>query len=527
MPELSDSTKQLLQKYQLWHNSLQQKEGIATIHVDEVASRVASFYEKIRGVVDYRDEHLLRKTAIERKLKRRMLLKKSGEAVAEPLINELIRGGHFPNDAIEEKKIEDVKKIVDKYVYILEKIPSAEESSKANTYNWIIGIAACEIEETLSPPLKERALIEYMIQNTKEKIRIKKEISEEEIEIQLYVAIQQALFNLDSPLITYHLLRRRIPDWGNLSPEKLKTIAKNICGVREKMESILNHPLAEKFYKICEKYDTPYLILDDIISESPSEAYEKLSGPERLENSIRKSYNQKVATLKSRLGRAAFYSTVSIFLTNVLSLFVLEIPFTKYVTGSFNFFAIGVDILGPTFLMFLLVATVKPPEKSNLNRVILETVKIVYKSEKKEIYEIRPSRRKGIISKILISALYLFSFCLSFGLIIWGLYNLNFPVLSYIIFVIFISLIAFTGMKIRGRARELKITESRDTFLGFLLDVLALPILRLGKWLSLRWKKYNAIAVIFSSLIDMPFQIFVEFLENWRGFLKEKKEEIH
>jgi len=25
----------------------------------------------------------------------------------------------------------------------------------------------------------------------------------------------------------------------------------------------------------------------------------------------------------------------------------------------------------------------------------------------------------------------------------------------------------------------------------------------------------------------MPFSIFVEFIENWRFFLKEKKEEIH
>jgi len=27
-------------------------------------------------------------------------------------------------------------------------------------------------------------------------------------------------------------------------------------------------------------------------------------------------------------------------------------------------------------------------------------------------------------------------------------------------------------------------------------------------------------------LIDMPFLVFVEFIEQWRYFLKEKKEEI-
>lgn len=46
MTELSPQTQKLIQKYQNWYNSLQPKEGITTIHVDEVASRVAAFYEK-------------------------------------------------------------------------------------------------------------------------------------------------------------------------------------------------------------------------------------------------------------------------------------------------------------------------------------------------------------------------------------------------------------------------------------------------------------------------------------------------
>ena len=47
MPQISQSTKKLLQQYQIWYQSLQPKEGVLTIHVDEVASRVAAFYEKI------------------------------------------------------------------------------------------------------------------------------------------------------------------------------------------------------------------------------------------------------------------------------------------------------------------------------------------------------------------------------------------------------------------------------------------------------------------------------------------------
>lgn len=542
MPEISPKTKELILQYQLWYKSLHPEENIPTIHVDEVASKVASFYEKIRGVIDYRGEHLLRKTAIERKIKRRLLFQLNGfteekenlsKSIAEPLIRELIQGGHFPNDTIEESKIEKVEKCLDKYIFIIKNGSSSSKNNKkakADLQNWLMNIAACEVEEILSPPSKEKALIHYMSSLIKERIEISREINitEQEIENQIYISTQQALFNLDSPLISYNLINKWYPDWKNISQEKLEEVTKDINSVRERIEKSFHHPLSEKFYKVSEKYNTPFLILDSIILKDPLNAEEKISEPKKLEPLIRDSYKEKVKNLKSRLGRAALYSTISIFITNIISLIAIEMPFTKYFTGEFNFFAIGVDILGPTLLMFFLVMSIEPPPKENLRHVILETMRIVYKSEKQILYDvIKKPKKRSAFTAITISIIYFLSFIGSFGLIIWGLYKVNFPPLSYLIFVIFISLIAFTGVKIRGRAKELNVIPEKETFLGFIMDILSLPLLGMGKWLSGKWKKYNVVAVFFSSLIDMPFQIFVEFLDNFRSFLSEKKEKIH
>ena len=172
MPEISQATKNLIENYKIHHKSLQPKEGVPTIHVDEIASKVASFYEKIRGVVEWREEHLLRKTAIERILKRRLLLKKNGEVIAEPFIQELIRGGHFQNNIIREEKIEIIQRIINKYLFIIENSSFSKEKSKTNIYNWITGLASCEVEETLSFPLKEKVLMEYMMDLMKERTRI-------------------------------------------------------------------------------------------------------------------------------------------------------------------------------------------------------------------------------------------------------------------------------------------------------------------------------------------------------------------
>jgi len=539
MSQISQPTQKLIIRYQQWHQSLQPKEGTTTIHVDEVASKVAAFYEKIRGIIDWKEEHLLKRRAIERILKRRLFSKldlSNGNIfedpnIAEPLVLELIRGGHFPNDKIEESKIQEVQKAVNKYVFILNQAKSGPKKSKLQLYSWISGIAACEIEEILSPAIKERALITYMFETINQRIKLseKMKIDENEKNTQAYIATQKALFNLDAPVISYHILKYRYPEWKNLPEDQFNEFAENIYSIKEKLEKDLDHPLSDKFYRICEKYDTPFLLLGDVLSKNPMEAKEKLSDPELLEALITTHYNERVKTLKKRLGRAAFYATLSIFLTNIVSLLAIEYPATKIFTfmGEFKLWAVGVDIIGPTFLMFLLVITIKPPKKENLPRVLMEVMKSVYGKDKKDVYEIKKFRKRNIIFETIINLFYLLGFVAILALIVWGLYQVNFPPLSYVIFVVFLSLIAFAGAKIRQRAKELQVIEEKETLFHLFVDPFAVPVIQLGKWLTNKWKRYNVIAVFFSALIDMPFTVFVEFIEQWRYFLKEKKEKIH
>jgi hypothetical protein len=106
------------------------------------------------------------------------------------------------------------------------------------------------------------------------------------------------------------------------------------------------------------------------------------------------------------------------------------------------------------------------------------------------------------------------------------LHYFSFPITSIIIDIIFIALILFAGTAVGKRAQELTIEEEKEGFLSFLTDVFFLPVQGLGKWISNKWKKYNAFAAFFNALIDMPFSAFVEFLEKWRYFIKERKEEM-
>jgi len=516
------------------------KQGAITIHVDEVAQKVAAFYEQIRTIVDWKEEHLMRRAAIIRKLKRKFfdleLNNFTGtESAAESLVLELIRGGHFPNDKIPESKIGDVQKIIGKYIFILKNNPENKKGKAGlNFYNWLIEVCACEIEETLVPAIREMALIDYMFSAMKEKIVVSDKIYEagiltkEHTHVQIYIAVCQALFKLDKPIISYNLIKYKYPDWQKADERLVSEISEKIFKLWQKTEEDLENPIGNKFYNICEKYDTPYLLMGDILSmNNPAEAEKEISDPSILENLVKDVYSKRLVTLKSRISRAAIYSTVSIFVTKILSLVLLEVLIAKALfKENPNTMVLLSDVLIPTILMFLIVSSIKRPSKKNLNLVTMETMKIAYKKERVDTYEIKPSRKKGFVVKMVLSLMYVLSALITFGAIYYVLHRFNFPITSIIIDVIFIAVILFAGTALSKRAQELTMEKEKEGFIGFLSDVFFLPVQGLGRWISNKWKKYNALTALFNALIDMPFSVFVEFLEKWRYFIKDKKEEI-
>ncbi len=540
--DLTPEVKNLINNYLNALEEIEPRGEISTIQVDEIASKVAVFYEKIRKIIDWKEEHLLRRGAIERILKRRLIGELSNssflptthpEKMAEPLIMELIRGGHFPNDNIARYKIKEVENILKKYIYILDNNPLAKTvkvKEKINFYGWIIEICACEIEETLGQPAKENLLLNFMTQILNKKIHLEKnfKISEEEKIIQTYIASHRTLYELDAPIIAYHLIKVYYPHWIEAEKDLLKKVTENILIIRDKVENDLNHPHSNKFRKICEKYDTVFLIIGDILNNLPRKKEiieEKLSNPDILKNMIKKIYNERLSTLKNRLQRAAVYSTLSILVASGVSLFLVEVPIAKLIYGQFSFLAITVDLLLPALVMFFLVIAIKLPPEENLNRVIKEIFSVIYSHFDDEVYYIRIQKR-GFLVNVIIKGLYIITSLASLALIFWLFWLARIPITSLIVDTLNVSMVVFAGLIIRQRAKELTIEEKRGGW-EFLLDILSVPVAKLGQWLSNKWREYNIISVFLTTLIDMPFSSIVEFIESWSNFIRDKKAELH
>ena len=117
---ISKYTKALIKS---WENPpVQHSPSVVKISVSQTVSFAAFLYEKMRNAVEFREEHLIRRAAVERMLKRRMILNENGRDIAEPLIKELLWARYYENNTIGEEKIGEIQTIIDKYFFLRNEI---------------------------------------------------------------------------------------------------------------------------------------------------------------------------------------------------------------------------------------------------------------------------------------------------------------------------------------------------------------------------------------------------------------------
>ena len=78
-----------------------------------IASELAAWYERLRTAIENRDEEVILRAAVERILRRRLLLGGNGKTVGPLLVRELIWARYFPDESISDDKIFEVEQSTD------------------------------------------------------------------------------------------------------------------------------------------------------------------------------------------------------------------------------------------------------------------------------------------------------------------------------------------------------------------------------------------------------------------------------
>ncbi len=525
---LNQATTTYLQKLKNSDWFCRQDPEAPKIHVDYVASRIATLYEKLRQVIDFQEDHLLRRNAINRGLKRRLFLTASAKEISQPLIEELIRGGYFPNNKIPEAKIAEAETIVGKTLLMLNYLNgSAAARNKRELSGWIKDIASCELEELLSPPLKEKALLSYMVEIMAESIEIEdSRLNEEEKNLQIFIACQKCLLKSDWPLIYFRLFKYYEPDWAKKTKEEIKELADRLENLKVKIDRLMSADIGRPLLRFVSRNITQFLLISDVALVNINDAEELFSKkPEELEMKIVEAYKNRHRACQMRVKRSGIRSVISILLSKMAITFLAEIPVDLYITKKFSLPVLGINLATPPFLMFLIAASIKAPDFEKTSPLVLEkTIKTIRPSQNHEPKKIRPPKPRTVFLDIFLGLFFLLVSAAVFYLISRLLLSFDFSNLSVLIFFAFVSLIAFSGVKTRQWARELNVEAEKETVFRFLFDIVSLPFIQAGKWLSGELKKYNILILLLNLFFEAPLQTLFEFIDSWNNYLKEKKE---
>jgi hypothetical protein len=343
----------------------------------------------------------------------------------------------------------------------------------------------------------------------------------------VYLAIHRALIKSDDAILRYHLFRWAYPQWQTPDHAVTEQIKSHFQQLVEAIERRINHPLSERLLVICRQYTIPFLVLADVFKERPGEIRELLTSPEALNDASEKAMTKRIKSAGSRLRRTTVRSIIYIFITKMLLALAIELPYEVYVLRLSNFLPLYINAAFHPVLMAFIGMSAIVPGKKNTQLVVQAVQEIVNPSAPRMVFgkKLKP-RPRSRFRVWLFNLAYLLTFVVTFGAIIRLLQYLEFNFVSILIFLFFLSVISFFGMRVRQVVKELTILTRRENLLLLLLTFVSLPILRVGQWFSKKIPKINLFIFILDFVIEAPFKIFVEVVEEWFSFLKEKREEI-
>lgn len=493
------------------------------ITVNETISRFAFFYERLRNAVDYKDEHLVRKAAIVRILKRQLLLESDSDVISERVIRELISARYIPNGSLPESMIGDVAIRIKKYQAV-----AAVRAGTERHLEWLRGILAVEIEDVLVDSTQEKALLSFLYERLSESITYRGvALDAMDRRLQIYLACYRSLIKADDAMVGYKLVRAYLPEWQR--PEEWiaepRVIAERLIAVEQRINRQIRQPLGPRFLRVVRPWAVSLNILHAALLDRPNEAHAMLQSSEALSPHLARMAEDRYAKAKAKLRRGTARATLYLFITKMLLALVLEVPLEWLWYKEISTMALVINLLFPPILMFFVGLLIRVPGHDNTDRIIAGVCDLLSDSPIPP-REIRVPRSRTGVSGFLFTMTYAATFVLTFGLIILGLQAIGFTWISSSIFIFFLCVVSFFAYRLRITAREIVVIEPKQGLRGVIADFFFLPVLRMGQWLSRSISRINVFLFIFDFMFEAPFKLFLTVLEEWFAFLKEKKEEL-
>lgn len=494
------------------------------IVVNQLISKVASFYEKFRTAMDYGSEETIPRRAIERMLKRMLFLEADSKALADDLLRELIWAGYLPNATVPEFIINEVAASISTYLKFKNDISKKKIIPGQELNEFVLQTLSCEILQILIPNKEKNTVANFMFKNLKDSVKIDDD-SEQTRDIQVFIAIRKNFARDDMALLKFRLFREI---FGKITENNLDQVTAGFDEGYKEIKKQLTYPRKERIFNHIKKKTPPFLILYEILLEEKGDMKELIENESEFRKKVFEICESKYNFIRRKVQTAIVRSVIFILTTKAVLALSVEGTYESIFLGGIQWSSIILNTTLPPIIMVLVGLGIKTPGKQN-SELIFQDIKKLLSEENPSITNhlsiTLSSKKTKSLNDYVFSILWFLSIALTFGGIWYILGLLNFNIVSKGIFIFFIAIISFLSYRIYQAAHSYSVSK-KQSLLTPLFDFLFIPIVRVGRSLTEGISQVNFLILVIDFLIEAPFKGTIGFFEQWFLFAARKREEL-
>jgi hypothetical protein len=496
------------------------------ISVNPVVSEVAAWYEKLRNAMEYREDEVLLRAAIERILKRRMLLSKRGQDVAPALVRELVWARYFPDSSVPEALIHQVAQQIDLHFTLRKKIKKLHHIKSSEVNEWIMDILTSKIEDILKPRKEKDLLCSFAYQIFKEKVNIVDDKPGQLRDAQVFIAVRRALGREDRSLLRFQLFEQY---FGEVKPERIDLIAQKFEKGYQEINTQLSYPQKDKIYSYIKNQIAPFFILKELLRKHKGKLSQLLKDDAQFKEEVLVICEERYKSILSRVNRAVLQSVVFIFITKSIFALLFEATFESLIYSRVYWINIAINTLFSPLLMIIVGLVIATPGKENSERILERVESVLTQNDPKLNKELVIDKNTGKVHPVL-QAIYMilwgWAFFLAVNIILSVLGQLHFNAISKAVFLFFLAIVSFLAYRINQLAQTYTIVPERQGWSSLLFDFFFLPFIYAGRQLTNGIAQINIFLFIFDYIIETPFKEIFAFFEHWFLFLRSQRDTL-
>ena len=469
----------------------------------DTVSQIARIYEVARNALEYRAQHLVRRAAIERILKRQMVFDQNALRLTAQLRQELQWARYISYAELERVNWSRIEDIITKHAS--ENIPD---------HSWLVGLISAEIEDEINPNPDYNRFTYFAFHSLRQIIKTE----EIDLDLLLFVAVDKLYTQSDEQQISFHLyqlISSQAP--GNVLAETYR-----------QFHLARSNPLLNPLIAVVRKHIGPLVLIRDMYFADPAKFGNLLQDEPAFKTEAGQVLVKQLSLMQGRINTATFRSLLYIFLTKMLLGIGVEVPVELAIKGKIIYPILAVNLLAPVVIMWLLTLNIKLTSGSQRQLLIDRSWQIMSDFSSKPldndfIYSLRQN------SSALVLGLFYGLYTLLFGLVYWAIYRLlsviGFSFLNVVVFIFFGGIVSFFAVFIRQNSQVYQYKRHHTGKTG-LLDLLMLPFVVLGSWVNKGVSRLNFLAFFFDFILEAPIKLLLKVLDGWAQFLSFKRDEV-